>query len=415
MEYLNHVLESYPSSEVLLHLVHVYGIHLVLLCLSAMTVYRREMSCNHCYAEPEHYVHKNMEITNAHDDAENDWDDVQTDELLESVGLYCSGASLLPAMLHVLEHWNKQCVRYDEILDDGTANILPIATSSALRPLQKMTKLQQTEGNFFGLLNVDTQVNVLSYLLPQEITTFECASKTCQSMANESAIWKSLWYRDYAWILLDWDVGQRAARRSGCNLPVHFDKEFYTRFQLSWMNFAIAGESTYDSCLVGLGGHVFDLSFFLSSHPGSPETVMVHAGKDATDFFMGVRHSMGARRLAQSFCVVVDSVRLADAEAKHFGFGLHPTAYTTMTGVDPFAARSLTLGTGNLLIPQGAQTLQREQMRYCNEEAVAKEAAIRYNHASVSGEANVYFDPLAKRWKAWYMDRDLQIVYVDQL
>src|SRR6476646_12137497 len=108
MDFFNHLIEASPSSELLLHLVHVYGVHLVVLCLSAMTVYRREMSCNHCYTEqdPDAPAEISGEVKLCDEVAE--WDEVRTEELLESVGLYCSGASLLPSMLQVLEHfhWN---------------------------------------------------------------------------------------------------------------------------------------------------------------------------------------------------------------------------------------------------------------------------------------------------------------------
>jgi hypothetical protein len=50
-------------------------------------------------------------------------------------------------------------------------------------------------------------------------------------------------------------------------------------------------------CLLGLQGAVYDVGRFVDVHPGSPETLLHHAGGDTTDFFNDVGHSRAARRL----------------------------------------------------------------------------------------------------------------------
>ena len=47
--------------------------------------------------------------------------------------------------------------------------------------------------------------------------------------------------------------------------------------------------------LVGLHGAVYDLGPFLHLHPGSPETLLEHAGGDVTKMFDDIGHSSAAR------------------------------------------------------------------------------------------------------------------------
>lgn len=138
-------------------------------------------------------------------------------------------------------------------------------------------------------------------------------------------IWKELFQRDYAWILREWKIGQEALQRSldvltwdgfdstdtpatlnyhtptvlqhilsttgiENNLneeiimrhPLTSMKEFYFTFAETWLNYTIAGCNSTEKCLIGLHGHVFDISNFVEQHPGSTETLLLQAGRDAT-------------------------------------------------------------------------------------------------------------------------------------
>jgi cytochrome b involved in lipid metabolism len=411
-----------PSAEVLRQLAHVYGPHVVLLGLSALTVFRREMSCNHCYHATSNTM-ESEEATVEEEDlvCENVYDDLQMEVLLESVGQYCSGASLLPA-LQMLE----QCP-WASSYSKAARNIMlerpnDITTTRIEKDASSSSSFSSSDSNtLWNTLPLDTHVHILSFLQLPDLVSLECTNKHNCRLTREPRIWKTLWERDYQWVVKDWRIGKQAIQQS-CTTSTGISgdtricidsKESYVRFQLGWMNYVLAGQNTYDSCLVGLGGHVFDMSLFLASHPGSPETVMVQAGKDATDFFLNVRHSLGARRLALSQCVVVDGAR---AMNKHNEYCLYPTTQTQLTTTTKPLFTSLdTLVLDALAHPRRTKTLQRVRERFSQEQVKASQAARQWNQLSLSGEVHVYFDFVKGRWKAWYTNADLQTVHVDPL
>eukprot|EP00922_Rhytidocystis_sp_ex-Travisia-forbesii_P006584 GHVS01009558.1.p1 GENE.GHVS01009558.1~~GHVS01009558.1.p1 ORF type:complete len:162 (+),score=30.54 GHVS01009558.1:167-652(+) len=63
----------------------------------------------------------------------------------------------------------------------------------------------------------------------------------------------------------------------------------------------VAKHKTADDCWLIFGGVVFDVSSFLADHPGGPEVVLNAAGRDATDEFEEISHSMNAREMANKF------------------------------------------------------------------------------------------------------------------
>jgi len=165
---------------------------------------------------------------------------------------------------------------------------------------------------------------------------------------------------------------------------------------------------------------------------GSPDTLMVHSGRDATAFFDDMGHSIGARRLAMSMCVVVN--RFAQKENKKCG--LFPTTHTEVyddenddgnyrlpprlvDGEDNLLAirrrRGVTTRTGNKSVPNGGGTLHRMRTRFVEErEQVRRRNMRKYsNDPTILGhEVNPYFDPFTREWRIWYTDTDLRTVYL---
>jgi hypothetical protein len=219
--------------------------------------------------------------------------------------------------------------------------------------------------------------------------------------------------RDFGWLVQCWDVGCEARRRSRHAYSLQFNKEFYFRFGLSYINYLLAGQNTLDRCLVGLHGNIYDLTQFLSLHPGSPDTVMVHAGRDATEFFEDMRHSMGARRMAQSLCVVVNSSILVDD-----CYGARPTSKTTGIGPLPQAVniekipldrrKSTHRIMGNLHSLKTIFLLEQAQTQRAVERRFA-------SNANVLSHVNTYYDPFDRRWKAWYTNAAFQATFVDDV
>jgi hypothetical protein len=336
------------------------------------------------------------------------FDRASTEDLLESAGNYCSGGPILAAALSVLARMSSgvQEDNPEEILARTIrANILKAITQS------------NDDSHFLRMLPPDAHVNILSFLHPKDVVTFTCVSRSCQAVVDvldsSAALWKNLWLRDYGWLVYSWDAGRDALKRSHGRDSVKFSKDFYFRFSQAYMNYILAGQNTFDRCLVGLHGNIYDLTRFLNDHPGSPDTVMVHAGRDATSFFEDVRHSMIARRLAQSLCVVVDAACLENDSC-----GVLPTLKTVGVASLPPAVDNQSIPfdqhkrfykrPGTLLGLKNSFQTQLSQLQTKVDRRFA-------NNSNVLSHVNVFYDPFDRQWKAWYTDSSFQTVFLDQI
>ena len=455
----------------------LYGPQIVLLAtLSAITVFRREISCNHVYAEEEHQQQQSKSNENR---ASYKWNEQQADELLNGAGLYCSGSSLLPPVVSLMSLLGSQ-----QDLDSGvhepkkgafslpanvsTGDLLelagnyycgepmvkslllnqPMHVPKTLSPYKRTQVEQPEKETHIDLLGLPTDVwiQIFTFSNAEDVVSFGSANRACRefvdgknNMGNSmhlhhstNLLWKTLWKRDYGWLLQHWDVGTRAARRSlgkrnSPAEPPRFDKRVYFRFEICWCDYLLAGCNTFEECLVGIGGHIFDMSAFLFSHPGSPETVCVHAGQDATVFFSRIRHTKGARKLALSMCVVVDQARLGD------GVGLRPTSVTQLMSPDetnqsldrhpprvsapqedqlktlrPTATEPYGVGSRRRapILASVAKSYEIERSKF---QSTAERKFHKSDHLT---QPKVYYDPLTLQWKAWYMDSQMNNVFV---
>ncbi|RME53069.1 hypothetical protein D6783_02995 [Candidatus Woesearchaeota archaeon] len=70
----------------------------------------------------------------------------------------------------------------------------------------------------------------------------------------------------------------------------------------------VASHATKEDCWMVIHGNVYDVTAYVSSHPGGP-AILQGCGKDATDLFetrpmgSGTPHSQGARNTLQSFLI----------------------------------------------------------------------------------------------------------------
>jgi len=429
-------------SEWVCHYGSLYGPQIVLLAtLSAITIYRREMSCNHCYAAGSHTCRSDASTRKSSSSSGNSirthqWNELKAEHLLDGVGLYYSGASLLPLVMHLLELYKEMelCATTDateEMLEhagnffsgEPFANLL---ASPRKLPLARtsLTRDCNSNGNkdyelFAGHLPPDLQIHVCSFLHPRDVTCFATVNHACRATVEvdpwSSALWKILFERDFAWTLTAWNVGSQAKARSDTS-AILYSKDFYFRFQLAFCDYVLAGQNTAERCLVGLGGDIFDLTPFVLSHPGSPETVLVSAGKDATQFFANVRHSSGALRLAKSLCVVVN------ASTERDGVGLKPTRHTDLVQhigeIDlPSRVEAELMDLNELRAGPSNETLHRVRGMFTEERLAAEGRARRSWHAQQPRltDINVYYDPLERSWKAWYTNPRMEPVFVGQL
>ncbi|PAV87249.1 hypothetical protein WR25_15117 [Diploscapter pachys] len=59
------------------------------------------------------------------------------------------------------------------------------------------------------------------------------------------------------------------------------------------------------NCWIVLRGKVYDVTTFLTEHPGGEEVIKEHAGKDATDAFDDVGHSKDALQMTDDYQIGV--------------------------------------------------------------------------------------------------------------
>ena len=218
-------------------------------------------------------------------------------------------------------------------------------------------------------------------------------------------------------------------------------KNFYFRFATCWVDYTLAGQNTLERCLVGLHGHVFDISDFVESHPGSPETLLVQAGRDATAFFEDLGHSMGARRIALSMCAVMDrscaeqrpmsntAPRSMPAAPRGSSCGLCLPAGgngSVPERSDVAASRALAAkATGSMPMgrskPRRAGCLQRiredlhkgkVKAQVCADKWAASVGNGTALEGGMLGSVRVYWDSIRDEWLAWYTDMNFRPVYL---
>lgn len=289
-------------------------------------------------------------------------------------------------------------------------------------------------------------------------------------------IWKALFQRDFAWILKDWEVGREALHRSmdslmeeansssderfigtteSCSrknsamdhilstiqydsrsrrdVPQNFHcgvtslKEFYFIFNETWLNYTIAGCNSVHKCLIGLHGHVFDISTFVEQHPGSTETLLLQAGRDATVFFETMGHSLGARRLALGHCAVVNASCLRWTSSSGEGRS-HSNDRASYWGLVQPCSPELqrTKLTPGFIIPRkrskprtyGGLNRFRQQLNSEYDAELIK--ADRWGHTTLGlgnlfGGVQVYYDPICCRWRWWYTGLNFDAVYAESV
>jgi len=460
----------------------MYGAYVALWAvLSAMTVYRREISCNRSYHKDDENenimngsrvekISSTGTVSSATTISTTDETELMAEELLEGAGMYCSGrpilnfAELLSLGFDDYDDRNKEnsgnYMSPEDLLErvGNYASPEPIlatiacfviwrkaerikSVSSPLSPQQSASSTlpQKNYGSdpFDRGMPPDVHVQIASFLHPRDVVNLACVSKAYNNITHDpnnltcAAIWKTLWHRDYAWIVFKWKVGKIAFERSNCT-QWSYDKDFYFLFGQSYLDYVLAGHNTFNSCLVGIHSNIYDISLFLFSHPGSPDTLMVHSGRDATDFFDDMGHSAGARKLAMSMCVVVNR----SAQRDNNECGLFPTNHSEVDDDEdyPLPPR-LPDGEDNLLkarrrrlpkripkkinngncISNGGGTLQQMRARFLEEREEVRNRNRRIysgNPTILGHEVNTYFDPFTRQWRIWYTDTDLQTIFL---
>ena len=439
---------------------------LLLGCLTAMTVYRREMSSNRVYLReedtrwqhpPTQQHQQQQTATTTTTATSNATTTVGTSAFLKSY--IVSLAPLLWCQTVVASHpattrvpatdtstiatTTQQPEEYSlsslfrvvvpDLLsltwtDDSTEAIKTVATSVAQlarldvseessswssiflrhgrRPAESKPKTNPDE------LPPDIQVQIMSFLHPEDVVTFAGTNNACRDIVEGNgpvtrALWKCLFERDYAWVIHSWDIGRQAFQRSNVrNTSIVYDKEFYFRFGLGYLNYVLAGQNTHERCLIGIHGNIYDITHFITNHPGSPDTLLVHAGRDASRFFDDMDHSKGARQLAKDLCVVVD-------KSYEGSYGLKPTSQFPADGptpepvpADPVCSKKEKRGRYRGTLENIYKDFAVEEYRHRR----AFKSRLRNNRKVL--HSNVYYDPFQRKWTGWYTSTEFETIFL---
>jgi len=276
------------------------------------------------------------------------------------------------------------------------------------------------------------QIQLFSFLSPRDVCVFSCVSKHCTFLTDDhhslseeycsrdniaSLIWSELLCRDFYDVLTS-EISHVAFHRSLDRMGVKFDgklisyiklnqmpreisrKDFYFYFSESWLNWSIAGQNSEKTCLVGLHGSVLNMTSFLDTHPGTPETLMMQGGRDATKYFEDMGHSIGARKLAME-CVVIDRNRLYHEIDFYCEDLLAPTTFPMQ--------RSMPWKNSNLrrvrsLFEKEAHHQQLSATQWLKSSDISD---------AIGDEIHSYYDPISQLWQWWYTNWDMCPVFVD--
>jgi hypothetical protein len=151
---------------------------------------------------------------------------------------------------------------------------------------------------FLNLLSsADNLFNITKYLDTRELTLFSAVNTHLRKLGSSNELWEHIWMEHYADTWCN-DFVVRLRRNRGISwdprkdpAPIQGWKKFMLDFEYGWLDWILAGHNTPQLCALAIHGCIYDVTKFVSSHPGSPETLLDHAGMDATDIFEDIGHS----------------------------------------------------------------------------------------------------------------------------
>jgi len=231
---------------------------------------------------------------------------------------------------------------------------------------------------------------ILSYLSPHLILEISSTCKLLNFVVNADHIWKLVWCERFREVVEYLDKNERrddVAKLIAKGMEVGW-KRFFFVFSQTWVKWLIKGHCTYDSVLVGIHGGVYDVSNFLEEHPGSPETLLLHGGRDTTFFFEDIGHSDVARNMTKQFMIIQPPGRLDDNLQK-------PKARRRKNSV---------LVSANDFLKSGYKRLKNNLLHDANGSFMDDEAC--------NLRVNLFFDLVDFEWKYWEFDH-LKEVFIE--
>lgn len=188
--------------------------------------------------------------------------------------------------------------RRGESLKKSLVNDLDVSTPSSSSSSQSdliCNTLQQR----------DVLLNIIYYLAITDVGSLMGVSRALYVDSRSDQIWENLWKVDYGTM---WDELSHVRLRRNIvwspldnwGPPAQGWFIFYIEFEACWMEWMLAGFSSTEMCLVKLFDSIYDVTPFLSEHPGGAETLAMNCGCDSSGMFTDVCHSTTACDIAES-------------------------------------------------------------------------------------------------------------------
>jgi hypothetical protein len=361
--------------------------------------------------------------------------------------LYTYGTEIiLLSLLSIITIFRREMSCNAVYLEEGEIKSKPRSLSIE-RNLESHSEWDKCKSKSCPLLDLpqDVQISCLSYLHPSEILNLSSVNRQTRDMIHEedgprsfsTLLWYHIFVRDYSFVITKWKYGIEAVdrlRQMQWNCPKGIAsllgkddenndehairtptmKEFYLMFGLSWLDFTIAGR-TESPTLVGIHGHVFNMTSFLNEHPGSPETIItMGGGRDATSFFEDIGHSINARSIALKRLVEIVDLSCCECDGENqISVGLTENT-DHIDGILPLKRTELRIPGTLRQLRQHYRKMQRKMEDVATTSRLPGMLPER-NGRPVLENLNIYFDPLCYCWKAWYLNLDFQPVFVHEI
>ncbi len=224
----------------------------------------------------------------------------QSDYLYERYSWFLTCSANPPSVSRLLElrlelemHW-KTVLGESKSPFSFLSNLIYVAYYGSSESKQDENDGTGSGKSFLGLMPAEIAAFcIMSYLSSEELFTMAQVSHGFQKFADSDAVWKVAWRMRFK------GVWESAAVRSAASLwHCHLDerqnnypilptgmtwKFFFNVFELSWLDWVLAGCNSESLCLIGIHGSIFDVTQFLNEHPGSPDTLMEKSGRNSTE------------------------------------------------------------------------------------------------------------------------------------
>jgi hypothetical protein len=181
--------------------------------------------------------------------------------------------------------------------------------------------------NNFDRISAETLFEIASYLTTDEIIRFSLCSKKLRVDLMSDALWKELWIQSFGGIWnsefvcslralkdITWQPSEPTIDGEVVNISTVLPAgvswfQFFVMFETEWIDFISAGFCTADKAVIAMDNKLYDISDFLSEHPGSPETLAEHAGCDVTVLYREIGHSSSADSMRTNLMALDPSAR----------------------------------------------------------------------------------------------------------